>query len=271
MLSADARLGAWSRLLSDTWQRSWRLLALIFVVTFTAPYIAAAVVSDSAGGQSRVGGRWPLPAPDGVGVFSGLSPASVAVEVVIAVAVTFAGAIGWGAGIWAVTQLAAGLPATLGEALRAGARRVWPMFGWYLLYLLLVMVGIVLCVLPGLYMAFAGAVFSFVVIYEPGRPAIVRSFALVHKAFVTALGRVGLLLLGSVVAGATAAGVNLGLGFTPGRDDPGNPVGAAVIDGLVVVPMNIFLLVGLLLTYTQLRMREGQLTTAELWRVANPR
>lgn len=42
------------------------------------------------------------------------------IALLLQVAVLFINAVGWGAGIWAVTQQAAGQPATIGDALRAG-------------------------------------------------------------------------------------------------------------------------------------------------------
>ena len=53
--------------------------------------------------------------------------------------------------------------------------------------------GLLLCIVPGLYLAVAAAsLFSLVVMYE-GRGGIGRSFALVHSGFGAALGRFGLL------------------------------------------------------------------------------
>lgn len=263
---ADAALREWSRRLSDTWQRSWRLVALIFLLTFAAPNIAAAVIAEATFGAVPVTGGWPVSAPGGL---TGLSPAMIGATLLVSMAALFVSAIGWGAGVWAVTQAAAGLPATVVEALQAGLRRVWPMFGTYLLYVLLILVGALVFLLPGLYVAFAGALFSFAVIYERGRSALVRSFVLVHKGFVLALGRVMVLALGAIVAGAAGTAFGYGLGFLPTEDSVGNPVAMAVVDSLIMVPVNVALLTGLLLIYTQLRAREEQLTTGQLWAAAN--
>lgn len=251
---------------------------MIFLVTFALPQVAIAVVGEAVSGIGVVADGLSLSVSptDGatVPLFDTALPAVAGVAV--AVAAAFAGAIGWGAAIWAITQSAADMPSPLGEALRAGVRRVWPMFGWYVLYLVLTAVGMLLFVLPGIYVAFAGALFSFAVIYERGRPALVRSFSLVHRAFLTALGRIAALFLLATVAGAASSLTEFWLqtGQLPGTSSggglPGSPVAAALVDALVTVLVNIVLVIGLLLTYTQVRARQELLSTGQLWAEANP-
>ena len=202
---------------------------------------------------------------ESAGGFS-VTPAAALVVMLGAVVTMLVTAIGWGAGIWAVTQAAAGYPADLAAAFTAGVRRLGPMFGWYLLYSLMVAVGAVACLLPGLYLAVAGSLFSFVIVFERERNPFGRSFSLVHRAFGQVLGRVA--LLGLVTIGASCVvslcgnllGGGLGLvGFLMGD----------IATALLTAPVGVLLLVGLLLTYTQARARQEPVSTAGLWAAAN--
>jgi hypothetical protein len=267
---AGADLGEWNRRFSNTWRRSWRTLARIFLLTFAAPQVAAVVIVEQyAPGVAAVAGGLPLPATE-VGAGVGIGLAAIGLTVLVMLAVLLTNAVGWAAGIWAVTQGAAGLPVSAGDALRAGLNRVWPMFGNYLLYLLLVIAGALACLVPGLYVAFAAALFSFVVVYERGRNPLVRSVSLVHRGLGVAAGRILLLFVLALLA-QFAVGVVSGVaGMAPTETSAGQPVPAAVLDSLVGVPVSMALLVGLLLTYTQLRARDEHLTTGALWAAANP-
>jgi hypothetical protein len=144
-----------------------------------------------------------------------------------------------------------------------------PMFGWYVLFTAMFAIGLILCILPGLYLAVAGCLFSFVVIFERGRNPMGRSFSLVHKSFGAVLGRVGLLALFMLgvycVVGLCVGGLAIGGGEVSAT---ASLVGD-VVSALVGVPVYTVLLVGLLLTYTQVRARQEPVSTASLWAAAN--
>jgi hypothetical protein len=263
-------LDAWNRAFADVWRRSWRSLGAIFLVTFAVPQVAAAVVLDRHAAAGLLLPGLPLPAPEGLVPPGGGGPALLGVVLLVTLVTMFVNAIGWGAGIWAVTQTGCGLPARLGPALAAGLSRVWPLFGWYLLYSVLVTLGILACLLPGVYVGCAGALFSFAVVYEPGRNAFGRSLWLVHKSFGTVLGRVMLLVLLMLLAACAVGAVASVTGMAPTGASAGNAVAVAVVDSAVAVPVSMALLVGLLLTYTQVRAKQEQVTTGMLWAAANP-
>jgi hypothetical protein len=265
----EGGLAEWNRRFSDTWRRSWRSLGAIFAVTFAGPHVAAAVVLDQFTAGAGTLTNLSLLTTDGVAMLAA-TPGLIGLMLAVTLATLFLSALGWAAGIWAVTQAAMGLPVTMGTALQAGMRRVWAMTGWYLLFMMMVGVGLLACVLPGVYLAAAAALFSFVVVYERGRNPIGRSFLLVHRAFGAAVGRILLLFLVMVVAGGAITMFSYGAGIAATETSPGNPVAVAVVDAAVTVPVNIAVLVGLLLTYTQVRAREEQLTTGALWTAANP-
>lgn len=249
--------------LRETLNRSGGQLLLIFLLTFALPQLAHGIATSVVMPGPSVSLLSPVEL-ESAGGFS-VTPAA-ALVVMLGVVAMLVTAIGWGAGIWAVTQAAAGYPADLGAAFTAGVRRLGPMFGWYLLYSLMVAVGAVACLLPGLYLAVAGSLFSFVIVFERERNPFGRSFSLVHRAFGQVLGRVA--LLGLVTIGASCVvslcgnllGGGLGLvGFLMGD----------IATALLTAPVGVLLLVGLLLTYTQARARQEPVSTAGLWAAAN--
>lgn len=238
---------------------------LIFLLTFALPQIGQSVLTNLLVPGALA---TPLSPVDSLGTeeraaFTAGALIFLLVTVVVTVLVS---ALGWAAGIWTVTQNAADQPADLASAFAAAFRRVGPMSGWYLLYALMVGVGLVACVLPGLYLAVAGSLFSFVVVFERGRNPIGRSFWLVHKAFGQVLGRVALLAV-------AALGVSCVVGLCTGA--AGAAIGEAgiwlgdIVTALLVVPIAAVALVGLLLTYTQARAGQEPVSTAALWAAAN--
>ncbi len=119
--------------------------------------------------------------------------------------------------------------------------------------------GLLLLIVPGLYLAVAGGLFSLVVMYE-GRGGIGRSFALVHSGFGAALGRFGLLALFLLVSSCV---VGCFLRLFTSTTIVVRLMGEAV-NSLADVLILTVVLVGLLLTYTQLRARRERITTDQL-------
>lgn len=261
--------------LTATLARSWRTLGGIILLTFALPQVVSGLVGLALGFGIGLGALQ-FTSDDALG--AGALAVAGLVALLLQIAVLFINAIGWGAGIWAVTQEAAGQPASIGDALRAGLRRSGPMFGWYLLFWLMVVGGLIACILPGIYLFVAGSLFSFVVIYERGRGGIGRSFGLVNRQFGAALGRVLLLMLTYLVVNLA---VSCLLGVVSGGASFAAPVGDSLevaagvqvvitlVEAAVAVPLTMVMLVGLLLTYTQLRAREEQISTGHLWAAAN--
>ena len=103
--------------------------------------------------------------------------------------------------------------ATVGEALHGALPRVLPLIGWQLLAGLIIVGGICLCLLPGLYFAAVFLVLPVVVTLERGG-VIARCFRLFHRDLGASLARVatvgGIWIAGGVVASAVAGGVLAG-------------------------------------------------------------
>lgn len=264
---------AWERL-KHLLSVSGRPVMLILLLTFALPQLAQAIVVGMAlDGIETVGGGFVLPGEDNLDAagFGALTAGTIVVGVALFAVITLVASIGWGASIWAITQAATGAAVTVPDALAAGARRMFPMFGWYLLYSLMVAVGILACLLPGIYLAVAGCLFSFAVMYEPGRNPLGRSFSLVHKAFGAVLGRALLLIL--FMSGVLMV-LGLCLGFAlVGGGEPAGFGAELFVDGLLtlaMVPLYAVLLTGLLLTYTQVRARQETVSTGQLHAALQP-
>lgn len=107
------------------------------------------------------------------------------------------------AAIWLVTRQAAGMPATVGPAYGFALRRFGAVLGRVLLLGLLGMVGLVACIVPGLYViVVSAATMPALVLFERGGGLIRRAFRLVNLQFWPAVGRVVLAWLIVVGAGS---------------------------------------------------------------------
>jgi hypothetical protein len=178
--------------------------------------------------------------------------------------------VGWAAGTWAATRDAAGQPAPLGAALAYGVRRAPRLWLWTLLSGLIVLVGVCMCILPGVYFAFALALVGPVFLFERRNP-IGRSFELFHGRFGMVLGRLALvsalLIAGGVAASLVAELVLLvAAGGSPfGQVDlSAGSVLAYTLSAVVAVPLAVVQLAGFLVTYAEQRCNEGRTTASTL-------
>ncbi|HZO63755.1 MAG TPA: hypothetical protein VFB74_02020 [Kribbellaceae bacterium] len=255
---ANSTVDAWLDRTMGVLRRSGRSLLVILALTVGVPSILLAVVSAAAG-MAYFSVR---SADDSVVTTFGVLAFIGAVLLS-----SIANAVGWGAGIWAVTAAAAGEPAPLGLALRAGLRRALPMWAWFLGYGLVVGIGLIVCVLPGLYFAVTLSLFSFVLMFERGTIPFGRSMKLVQASFRRALGRIGVLLVlavgvnlvGGSIAGLVGEAVSRG-----GATSAGEVLGGAVTAVLQVLTGAV-LLAGLLVTYAEARGAREPLSTNDLW------
>lgn len=252
---------AWMRFNAVLRACSGRLM-LIMLLTVAVPQVVMWWLINSMVDGATVAGNLVVPSDE---AFTAVAGGVIVVALLLTLASLLFSALGWGAGIWTITQVASGREWSFGAAFAASARRLGPMFGWYLLYGVMVAVGLLLCVLPGLYLAAAGSMFSFVLVYQRGRAAMAESFRLVHRVFWPVVGR--FLLVAGFMAAATFV-VNCCTGFVTGDAEGTSPV-ALSVSSLADVPIYTIALVGLLLTYTQARARHEPVTTDQLWREAN--
>ncbi|WP_207921468.1 hypothetical protein, partial [Micromonospora sp. KC721] len=261
-----AGVNGWFARCAGAVRRGWRLLVPLLFLTQVLPSL---VISLVALGLSPSAVE-PLPAdgslPDGffreLAVFGG-------VIVVVSALASLVQCVGWAGGTWVVTRQAAGEPVALAGALRYGLRRALGLWGWQLLVSLLVVAGMCLFVLPGVYLAFALALAGPVYLFERHNP-IGRSFRFFHDRLGLTLGRVGLVAL-AVLVGAVGGGMLEEIVTAPfGLDPLASPGSAVAVPGLILVagvltlPFQLAQLVGLVAAYAEQRAHEGPVDAARL-------
>ncbi|MFL6077725.1 MAG: hypothetical protein ACJ73S_30545 [Mycobacteriales bacterium] len=107
------------------------------------------------------------------------------------------------AAVWLAARQAAGLPATVGRAYGFALSRFGALLGRGILFGLLALGGLVLCLIPGLFViAVAAATMPAIVLFERGGGLVRRAFRLFNAQFWPAVGRVMLAWL--VVSAATS-------------------------------------------------------------------
>jgi hypothetical protein len=169
--------------------------------------------------------------------------------------------------IQVLVQRATGQPFSIGDALLTGLRRAPAMIGWGLLAGLTILVGLVFCILPGIYLALVLSVLPVIVLLERGN-GIGRAFQLFHADFGSAIGRIatviGIMLAVALIDNVfTSAFVNTG-----NLDADGIGIGIAVVVALISAALSIvqtIVVSPLLLTaYADMRARHEPFSTAYL-------
>jgi hypothetical protein len=184
---------------------------------------------------------------DDVTTFLAAELGSVVVSLVV-------GAFVWSAAVFVAVQDAAGRPAGPLQGLRFAARRAVPLMGWWLLAMLLVAIGTIMLVVPGLVLTvlFYGSLLGVVVVERRG---IGRSIELSMGRFWPTAGR--LVVAGLVWQLVAVAADRIGGGFTDGV------VGALAQAGLMLVVAQLLTGVAVV-TYAELRSHDGGCTTSTL-------
>ncbi|MDQ4115789.1 MAG: hypothetical protein M3235_02385, partial [Actinomycetota bacterium] len=229
----------WMRKSLGVFTRSWQPLLLIHL----ASYVPAVVL----GGLLAA-----------LGALTG-SIALIIVLGVLAVVVFVAGIlVAQGVSIYYVTHDAAGQQVSLGEAFRFGVSRAPALLGWGILALLMMFVGFLLLILPGVYLALVfTATLTGVIMYERG--AIDRCFSLFNRRFWPTAGRV---LLYIVAAAVYQGIIQFVVQSAFGAD---SPIGQGIIQ-ILAIPVALVAVGVSVVTYAELRHWEapGQVHTPRL-------
>ncbi|GAA2707572.1 hypothetical protein ACFY2R_12250 [Micromonospora olivasterospora] len=248
-------------------RRSWRQFTVVLLLTHSLPTLAlllAVVPLYPPPLEPTAPGAPPAPLPDGYLADFGVLLAAMLGLVCLLALVQ---AVGWAAGSWVIARQAAGQPAPVGAALPYGLRRAPALWGWTLVYGLLVAVGLVLCYLPGLYAMVALGLFGPVLLFERGAP-LGRAREMFHARLGPVLGRIALVRLAAsvfslVLAPVQVAGVLLG-DPADAASFSGWDVAYAVVAAVITLPYGLVHLVGLVVTYAEQRACEGPVTATRL-------
>lgn len=205
----------------------------------------------------------------------------VTIVAIMVLAVLFS----WAAAAWAqvasvylaVTD-AAGRREPIGRALRFGAHRVGPMFGWALVAGMLSLIGYLLLIVPGIYLSVVlSASLVGVVAFE--RAGIGRCFVLIKNRFWPTCGRLllGMLLIGAYQVLLQFVYTLLMLPILPlvgmgSSLEAGTQITLAVVGGILLLvvsmvtalPLSVFLTAIVVVTYAELRGHEQPGATAGL-------
>ncbi|MDT7580233.1 MAG: hypothetical protein QOK35_1497, partial [Pseudonocardiales bacterium] len=174
--------------------------------------------------------------------------ASVGVLLAVLVSVVFA-LFAQGASVFVAVRDAVGRPAKAGEALSFAAGRALPLFGWGLLAGLMLVIGFLLLVLPGLYLAIVfGAALTGVVVIE--RQSIGRTFALVNRRFWPTAGRLA-------TVGLLALLYNLVVGFVVGAVAGQTTFVGTLLTSILALPVSLASVGVAVVTYAELRNHEN--------------
>jgi hypothetical protein len=226
----------WSKVIGVL-RRSWQPLLAIQLATVVPGMIIGAVVTAAAATGSTVVS------------FAGAVVGLIGVLIVFVVAL-----LAQGASVYVVGKQASGQEAVgAGPALRFAASRALPLLGWGILAAILVGLGLILLVVPGIYLlvVFAAALTGVIMFEQDG---IGRTFALVNPAFGQTLGRLLSFALVALVYSAIVGWIVTALvgpeGFV-----------SQLLGNILTLPVT-FASVGVgVVTYASLRHRENPAVT----------
>jgi hypothetical protein len=257
---------SWWHASLDVVQRSWRTVGLILLIGVVLPrWVLGAFNNNVRAPESDTvvtdWGAWVRDYSPGVAV-------SVIGGILTLAVLYVAGSAALAAVRTAAAEAAGGFLA-LGEAFSFGFKRGGKFFLWLLLAWLTIAVGLVLCVLPGLWAIFALSLMAPAAVFEPRRSPYARSIQLTHSSFWRALGRLAIVMLVAIAAnlvislvGLLLAGLWHGI-FTPWLAAVLTVLTEAIMALLLLVPM-IWILAASLCTYAWLRGRIESVSATSL-------
>ena len=268
VLPPGSAYGAWFSTIMDVAKRSWKSLLIIAAIGIAAPLAIVSLVSYSM----DVGGML-----SGFGFFthSGFSfigfLGALFVKLLLLIAAAFVTSAGWAAGSWALVQEAkTGRSANVNEAFQFGLKRAMRLFPWAVLAGIAFFVGYLVLWVPVLAVAFGFSMFGFAATFENTGNPLTRSFTMVIRNIGPTLARVAT-VFGIYLVYYWVVSAIFGLLTLPGRIIGGNSFGANLLTGIIemiatviLAPGLAFLLIGLFVTYSELRAQEGPTSTDTL-------
>ena len=205
--------GWWSRSTALV-RRAWpALLRLQLIGAVASVLIQAPVVSFlalAASGSGSLDGTAEMDLASGlVWIVAGIgwSIAQIPLQLLVYALVGLAS-------VYVVVGAASGDPMGAGSAVRAALRRVLPMTGWALVSGLLVVVGVLACLLPGLYLGLVFLLLPPVVAFERAG-VFERCFQLFHADLGAAFARMLTVGALTVVAGIVGTFIEDAVGLQP--------------------------------------------------------
>ncbi|MCO8272902.1 hypothetical protein M1L60_20105 [Actinoplanes sp. TRM 88003] len=253
LVSAD--FGGW-------WQRSFALLGAVWrpmvqvQLVWAIPLVAVGILTAIYGPDRTVDFTSTNP-PEFDDLFGPLLV--VLPFALIAVVLTLVAQL---ATLDVLVQRATGQPVSVGRALLTGLRRFFPMLGWQILAGLVTIVGLLLCILPGVYVLIVFLILPVIVLVERGQ-GISRAFQLVHADFGPAAARLAV-IVGMHIAFVIAEGIFSAVLNPTTAAGPGVTVATAVLSTAFSVATGVVMSPLLLTAYADMRARREPFSTAYL-------
>lgn len=246
----------WTGKIVDVVARSWRPLIVVQLILAVPVAVLTALFDQSVGADASSLQLSDITNQNAVTIDHPGTAAAAGVALVV-VWLGF-GAVTSLASMWVAVRNAAARPAPLPSAFRFGAARAARLIGWEIVVAILVAVGLLALIVPGIYLAVVllPTVLG-VVAFERG--GISRCFALARGQFLPLLGRCCVALL---VATAYSEVVLAILKVVYG--DGGSVWARQLTSSVLELPLDITLMAFLLVTYAELRGRHEPLTTQRL-------
>lgn len=257
---------AWWHASFDVVQRSWRTVGLILLIGVVLPrWVLGAFNNNVRAPEADVDvadwGEWMREYSPGVAVG--------VIGAILTLAVLYVSGSAALAAVRTAAAEAAGGFLSLGEAFSFGFKRGGKFFLWLLLAWITIVVGLVLCILPGLWAIFALSLMAPAAVFEARRSPYGRSIQLTHSAFWPALGRIIIVVIVAIAANLIISLVGLLLAgvwhaiFAPWLAAVLTVLTEAIMSLLLLVPM-IWILAASLCTYAWLRGRTEPVSATSL-------
>ncbi|TWJ10649.1 hypothetical protein LX16_4069 [Stackebrandtia albiflava] len=243
----------------EVFHRSWRTIAVLMLIGVFIPSVILGS-TNSLSGVDLYGASMDEYDTEMIG--------RSLPSLIAALIVGYLTALAWTAALRAAVKESVGESVSVGESLAYGLRRGLRLWGWGILAYLTVVIGLVLCVLPGLWALFALSLIAPAATFEAGSP-YVRSIKLTHRNFGGALGRLVLawlviVLFGCVVGligGAVSAAAAVALS---GAAEVIVLILVQAVMSLVLIIPSVWLVGMILCTYVWARGRTEPVSAASL-------
>lgn len=228
-----ANIGGWFNRIVGVIRRS---LATLLVIQFGATLVGAALGITAL--QLTI--RWTV---------SGSSAGPAVGLFLSTLLLMVAGVFAQGVSVYVAIRDAAGEPISVGSTLRFAADRVLPLLGWGIVAGVMTVIGFVVFILPGVYLAIVfSATLEGVVIVE--RRSIGRCFKLVKARFWPTAARMLLALLLGILYTAGVRGVISAAASQ-------NSVTSILLQAILDIPLGLAAVGLAVVTYAELRFRES--------------
>ncbi|MFP5021439.1 hypothetical protein [Pseudonocardia phyllosphaerae] len=233
--------GDWASKIVGTVGRSWKTLAIIQLCALLPVAIISAIAVLVAGGPTSYDN-------DALAPSFGFQYAVGAGGFVLFVVAIVLGALAQAASVFVIVRDAAGRPWSRDQVIAFARNRALPIIGWTILSAIIVGIGFVLLVIPGIYLSVVvGGALTGVVVVE--RAGIGRCFRLVNPRWFPVFGRLLVLVVLGGIYGIITSLIAGGVGYAA-------PALGQIVYNLLMIPAAVVGTAASIVTYAECRFHE---------------